>query len=57
MNVFLDGPIFWHIRVIMFELHIGTPKTINFPFGTNGKLMILCVPVFKNIRVLLQKIF
>ena len=21
-------------------LNIGTPKTINFPFGTNGKLMI-----------------
>ena len=28
---------------------IGTPKTINFPFGTNGKLMILGVPIFKHI--------
>ena len=43
MNVFLDGPIFWHLRVNMFELGIGTPKTINFPFGTNGKLMVFGV--------------
>ena len=24
-------------------LSIGTPETINFPFGTNGKLMVLGV--------------
>ena len=29
-------------------LKIGTPKTINFPFVPNGKLMILSVPVFKH---------
>ena len=27
---------------------IETPKTINFPFVPNGKLMILGVPVFKH---------
>ena len=32
-------------------LNIGTPKTINFPFGTNGKLMALGVPILKHIRV------
>ena len=33
-------------------LNLGTPKTINFPFGTNGKLMILGVPVLlKHFRV------
>ena len=32
-------------------LSIGTPKIINFPFGTNGKLIILGVPIFKHIRV------
>ena len=28
----------------------GTPKTINFPFGTNGKLMVLGVAKFKHFR-------
>ena len=32
-------------------LSIVTPKVINFPFGTNGKLSILGVPIFKLIRV------
>ena len=32
-------------------LSIGTPKTINFHFVPNGKLMFLGVPVFKHIRV------
>ena len=27
-------------------LSIGTPKTINFPFVPNGKLMVLDVPIF-----------
>ena len=32
---------------------IGTPKTINFPFGTNGKLMVLGVPILKHFRGIL----
>ena len=32
-------------------LNIGTPKTINFPFVPNGKLMILGVPIFKHIII------
>ena len=31
-------------------LNIGTPKHINFPFGTNGKLMVLGVPILKHLR-------
>ena len=31
--------------------NIGTPKTINFPFGTNGKLMVLSAPILKHFRV------
>ena len=27
-------------------LSIGTPKTINFPFVPNGKLMVLDVSIF-----------
>ena len=34
-------------------LNIGTPKTINFLFGTNGKLMVLGVPILKHFRVIL----
>ena len=30
---------------------MGHLKIINFPFGTNGKLMVLGVPVFKHFRV------
>ena len=32
-------------------LNIGTPKNIIFPFETNGKLMILGVPILKHFRV------
>ena len=31
-------------------LNIGTPKTINFPFVLNGKLMVIGVPIFVCIR-------
>ena len=31
--------------------NFGTPKRINFPFGRNGKLIILGVPILKNIMV------
>ena len=32
-------------------LNIGTPKNINFPFETNGKLMLLGVSILKHFRV------
>ena len=32
-------------------LSIGTPKTINFPFVPNGKLMVLDVPIFEHIII------
>ena len=32
-------------------LSIGTPKTINFPFVPNGKLMVLGVPIFEHIII------
>ena len=31
-------------------LKLGHLKTINFPFGTNEKLMILGVPILKHFR-------
>ena len=30
-------------------LNIGTPKTINFPFETNKKLMALGVPIYTQV--------
>ena len=32
-------------------LNIGTLKTVNFPFGTNGKLMVLGVPILKHFSI------
>ena len=57
---FLGVPILKHITVFwqvieniqptLICLCIGTYKAINFPFGPNGKLMILGVPILKYIR-------
>ena len=33
-------------------LNFGTPKIINFPFGTNGKLIILGVPILTHTSTL-----
>ena len=38
-------------------LILGTPKIINVPFETNGKLIILGVPIFKHIRVFVFVMF
>ena len=32
-------------------LNFGIPKLINFPFGTNGKSIILGVPILEHIKV------
>ena len=51
-NLLFSGvPKFGHIIVIKC-LDIGTAKkTINFPFETNGKLMVLGVRILKHFRV------
>ena len=36
-------------------LNFGHLKIINFPFGTNGKLIVLGVPILKHITVLLDR--
>ena len=35
-------------------LNIGTPKTINFPFVPNGKLIILGVSIFEHLIIRLK---
>ena len=47
--LFLGVQKFRQITAKLFNS--GTPKTINFPFGTNGKLMVLGVPRLKLFRV------
>ena len=51
LNVELDKSR-CHPKMTKKCLGIGTPKTLNFPFVPNGKLMVLGVPIFKHFRVL-----
>ena len=44
----------WLVKLFDITLkcfNIGTPKTINFPFVLNGKLMVLGVPIFEHIII------
>ena len=34
----------------MMCLHIGTPNNYRFPFGTNGKIVVIGVPILKHFR-------
>ena len=40
-----------HYNEAVLCLSFGTLKILNFPFGTNGKFIILGVPILKHIRV------
>ena len=37
-----------HYSLIIMNLNIGTPNNHHFPFGTNGKVVVLGVPMFKH---------
>ena len=50
--IFRCPKIWAHYSLIVMCSNIGTSKKIiNFPFGTNGKLMVVGVPIFKHFRV------
>ena len=49
--IFMCPKIWAHNSLIIMCSNIGTPKTFHFPFGTNGKLMVLGVPLLKHFRV------
>ena len=66
LNFFVNGtranPVSCCIHIILSTLKclsIGTPKTINFPFFPNGKLMFLGVPIYDHmvIRLLCVQIW
>ena len=45
-------PKIWaHHSLIIMYLNIGTYNNHHFPFGTNGKVVVLGVPILKHFRV------
>ena len=49
-------PEIWaHYSLIIICLNIGTPNNHHFPFGTNGKVVVLGVPILKHFRVLTRQ--
>ena len=49
--IFRCPKIWAHYSLIMMCLNIGTPNSYHFPFGTNGKEVVLGVPILKHFRV------
>ena len=50
--IFRCPKIWAHYSLIMVCLNIGTPNNHQFPsFGTNGKVMVLGVPILEHFRV------
>ena len=40
-----------YYSLILMCLNIGTPNNHHFPIGTNGKVVVLGVPILKHFRV------
>ena len=49
--IFRCPKIWAHYSLIIMYLNIGTPNNPHFPFGTNGKVVVLGVPILKHFRV------
>ena len=45
------GPLTYESGALPIALRGPALKIMNFPFGTNGKFIILGVPILKHIRV------
>ena len=48
------GPLTYESGVLPIALRGPAPKTINPPFGTNGKSIELSVPILRHFRVPLK---
>ena len=46
-----------YYSLIIMCLNIGTPTNHRFPFGTNGKVVVLGVPILKHFRVDFLSVF
>ena len=51
INYFRCPKIWAHYSLLIMYSKLGHLKIINFPFGTNGKSMVLCAPIFKHFRI------
>ena len=50
--LFLGVPKFGHITgQLQCAKNIRTPNNHHFPFATNGKIVVLGVPILKHFRV------
>ena len=55
-GIFRCPKIWAHYSLIIMCLNIGTPKNHHFSFWTNGKVVVLGVPILKHFRVLQRQI-
>ena len=48
-----------HYSLIIICLNIGSPRNYHFPFETNGKVVVLGVPILKHfwVHVILTKFY
>ena len=53
MYYFRCPKIWVHYSLIIMYLNIGIPNNHHFPFGTNGKVVVLGVPILKHFTVFL----
>ena len=54
--LFLGVPKLGHITAhLQCAKNIRTPNNHHFPFATNGKIVVLGVPILKHFRVNVQK--
>ena len=49
--IFRCPKIWEHSSLIIKGLNTGTPNNHHFPFGTNGKIVVLGVSILKHFRV------
>ena len=53
--LFLGVPKFGHITgQLQCAKNIRTPNNHHFPFATNGKIVVLGVPILKHFRVCIK---
>ena len=45
-----------HYSLIIIYLNTGTPRNCHFPFETNGKVVVLGVPILKYFRVVISQL-
>ena len=55
--IFRCPKIWVHYSLIIMYLNTGIPNNHHFPFRTNGKVVVLGVPILKHFTVCILKSF